>query len=134
MLRVAHREYYTKEKLHRYNLIDSPNCPRCDQLEDYDHKIINCPYVQRIWEETFKLTDKLNDGNGIDLRSKIMGTNKGSTSSILTCHAEILSKILSLQDDANYLIRPKVLVRKAIEVLKKKEKRELIKRDLASIL
>ena len=46
----------------------------------------------------------------------------------------ILCKILSLQDDANYLIRPKVLVRTAVEVLKKKEKRELIKRDLASIL
>ena len=35
LLRVAHREYYTKERLHTYRLIDSPTCPRCEQVEDY---------------------------------------------------------------------------------------------------
>ena len=39
LLRVSHREFYTKEKLHRYRLIDSPICPRCDQIENYVHKM-----------------------------------------------------------------------------------------------
>ena len=40
LLRVAHIEYYTKERLYRYRLTDLPNCPRCNQIEDYDHKIL----------------------------------------------------------------------------------------------
>ena len=133
LLRVAHRDFYTKEKLHRYNLKDSPNCPRCDHLEDYDHKTLNCTYVKKIWDETFRLTDKLYDSNGIDLRSKVMGTDVRSTLAVLTSHAEILNKILSLRDEATYIIRPKIFVRMTFETLIKKERNKMIKRDLKSI-
>ena len=45
ILRVAHGEIYTKEKLHRFGLTDSPVCPRCQETETLEHKFIQCNYI-----------------------------------------------------------------------------------------
>ena len=42
----------------------------------------------------------------------------------MTVHAEILSRILALKDDATYLIRPKYLVEMALKYLAKRETRK----------
>ena len=62
-----------------------------------------------------------------------MGTDVRSTLAVLTSHAEILNKILSLRDEATYIIRPKIFVRMTFEALIKKERNKMIKRDLKSI-
>ena len=49
---------------------------------------------------------------------------------MLTINAEILQRILSLRDDQNYLLRPKLFVKQAICFLRKREKSEQIKNDL----
>ena len=134
LLRVAHREFYTKEKLHRYNLVDSPDCPRCGEQESYDHKIFECIYVERIWKETFKQTDKIYQSDGIGFKEKVLGTNINSNCAVLTCHAEILSRIMLLRDDANHLIRPKIFVRLAIEHIAKREKKPRILESLRDLL
>ena len=135
LLRVAHREFYTKEKLTRYRLIDSPICARCDQVEDYDHKIFNCTYANKIWQEAFRLTDGI-DGPGAnqDTLSKIIGTSLNSNVASLTIHAEILNRIMCLRDDANHLLRPKVFVKLAVQHLVKREKSEELKRRLRDLL
>ena len=51
-----------------------------------------------------------------------------------TLHAEILSRILSLKDNESYLMLPKVFVRNAILYLSKRERKEPIKIELASLL
>ena len=51
LLRVAHKEVYTKEKLCRFRFIDSPNCSRCPGVEDFLHKIFDTDCTKRIWEE-----------------------------------------------------------------------------------
>ena len=135
MLRVAHREFYTKEKLHRYRLIDDPSCPRCDQIEDYDHKIYDCDYVKRIWSETLRITNALSQPpNNLSIKAKVLGTFIESDQLTLTIHAEILKRIMYLKDEANYLLRPKALVKQAIELLSRREKSSDKKRDLEDLL
>ena len=124
LLRVAHGEVYTKEKLHRFGLIDSPACPRCGQVESLEHKFITCTYVERIWLEAFRQIRKL--GVEIDLTDDksnlILGLVKGTDSLQLSIQAEILQRIMYLKATDNYLIRPKVLVTKAVELVAKREK------------
>ena len=135
LLRAAHREYYPKERLHRYGLIDSPICPRCNEIDDYDHRLYNCVYVNKIWIETFKFTDRLSTQPvGIDIISKAIGNNKDATVTGLTIHAEILTRILQLRDEVNYLIRPYTFIRLAIEHLSKRETNEEIKQSLKDLL
>ena len=131
-----HREYYPKERLHRYGLIDSPLCPRCDQVDDYDHKLYDCIYTRKIWEEVFKLTDKLNSlqTNGVTLQNKVIGSNTGLEITGLTIHAEILTRILRLKDETNYLIRTKNFVKLTMDHLIKREIKVDIRQSLKDLL
>ena len=132
ILRVAHGEVYSKEKLVRFGLINNENCPRCGHREDLRHKIIDCPYVKRIWSSVLGMTGlTLNDP---ELENRIIGCYRGCTQAKLTLHAEILSRILSLKDNESYLMLPKVFVRNAILYLSKRERKEAIKIELASLL
>ena len=125
ILRIAHKELYTKEKLHKFGLIDSPLCPRCDQVENFEHKIFRCEYAQRIWKEAFSKTIRLNTG-GIPLNGdtlyRILGGGVENSIITLTIHAEIIARILTLKDDSSYLIRPNKFVENAVNYLIRREK------------
>ena len=123
LLRVAHKELYTKEKLHRFNLINSPQCPRCEEIEDFNHKIKDCEYIKRIWDETLKISAKLDQGGrpGAERIDAILCGGIESSVATMTLHAEILWRILQLRDDSRYLIRPRILVEMATKFLIKRE-------------
>ena len=130
-----HGEPYYRERLYRYNLIDSPDCPRCGELETLTHKLFFCDYVQEIWKKTFQLTNKIR--LAITPNEYILGQILGTiepNNVILTIHAEILSRIRQLSQESNYLILPKIIVRKALEKLAKSEKNNVIKTSLNSLL
>ena len=134
ILRVAHGEIYTKERLHRFGLTDNPNCPRCGNLEDLEHKFITCDYVERIWREAFKFINKINPVDPNESKANlILGLVKGTQPLNLSIQAEILQRIMYLKDEANYLIRPKTLVKRAIELLAKRELDKKVKDQLNNL-
>ena len=55
LLRIAHGDIYTKDKLLRYGMGNDNCCGRCNQIEDLRHKFIECPYTKLIWAEVKKL-------------------------------------------------------------------------------
>ena len=52
----------------------------------------------------------------------------------LTIHAELLVRIRQLKGETNYLVHPKVIIRKALEHLIKRENKDEIKRELEDLL
>jgi len=136
ILRVAHGDIYTKEKLHRFALIDAPNCPRCGQIETLQHKVMECDYVKRIWSSVTYLSNKLRlvDNPTEDPEKTIMGAGSGSNQLIIAIHAEILNRIVNLRDDETYLMRPQIMAKLSIETIIKNERNPEIKNLLASIL
>ena len=136
LLRVAHGEIYTKEKLNRYGLSDSPLCPRCQMVETLRHKFIECPYVDRIWKIALRYTNKLTTENlSLERLDKvILGFHLNSNRTILTIYAEILQRIMSLKDDLDYVLHPKLIVKQALMFLVKRERNNSVKDELISIL
>ena len=135
LLRVAHGDVYTKEKLNRFGLSDTPQCPRCGDIETLQHKFLTCDYVKRIWEATFKLTRKLRPFDINEEKANlVLGLTRESEPIILSIHAEILLRILSLKDEDNFLIIPKVMLRLAVELLIRREKVGEIKSRLKDLL
>jgi len=123
ILRTAHGDVYCKERLYRFGLVDSPTCSRCDQVETIDHKILECRYASMVAKELLKTTNLLRT-NPVDISANIttlMGVVEPNES-ILTIHAEVISRILGLRDTQNYLMRPKCLIRNSIEHLARCEK------------
>jgi hypothetical protein len=49
-LRVYHGDIFTKEKLFRLGLSDSPNCPKCGQIETREHLLFSCPTTKPVWD------------------------------------------------------------------------------------
>ena len=123
ILRVFHGEVYTKAKLNRFGLTDSNECPRCGQPEDLEHKFVTCDYVKRIWDAVFTLTRKLKPLNSpnIGRLEQILDTVNPSKL-VLTIHAEVLQRILSMKEDSTYLVLPKTFAKLAIQYVAKKER------------
>ena len=136
LLRVAHGEIYTKEKLHRYGLADTPACLNCNEVETLQHKIYECGYSHRIWLETLKLTDKLlvSPQPNVDIAQRILGANGHLDKTALTVHAEIILRLLAIRQSTSYLLRPKVLIKHALNYLKVKENCESFKTKIDSLL
>ena len=135
LLRVAHGDIYTKEKLHRFGMIDNLDCPRCGQVEDLNHKFMDCIYAKKIWDVTLNSTGSIltiNPGNEPRIKA-IMGGYIDSSPASLTLNAEILHRLLMLKEDSDYLIHPKQFVKNATIYLLRKEKKREIKEHLKSI-
>ena len=133
LLRVAHGEVYSKEKLARYGLVNDDICNRCGEREDLKHKLIECPYIKRIWQQVRSVTRVTNNIIN-DVENQILGAYKTCGLTTLTLHAEILLRILSLREDASYLVHPRAFVKNTILYLRTKEKKNEIKTELASLL
>ena len=135
LLRIAHGDIYTKVKLHRFGLIDSDKCDRCDRVETLQHKFIECPYVKEIWRHLFGLTNSLFSGNQLSLDpiKASLGTHIGASLTIATINAEILQRILSLRDQ-NYLLHPKRLIEHALKLIHRREKATTIKNEISSLI
>ena len=144
LLRIMHAEVYTKQRLHRFGLTENPNCPRCGELEDLHHKILNCQYAQLIWKEVIKMSRKLSPTPGtrgtpglpnpdrIEIKDILSVSNPFPT--VLAVHAETFQRLLALKDDAQYLIRPIIFAKGIIRHLIMLERRSIIKDDLLSVL
>ena len=136
ILKIAHGDIYTQEKLNRFGLADSDNCPRCGAIETLKHKILECEYVTRIWREVDKLSVKLNNPIVLnqDRIQRALGANEQTTPASLTLHAEILRIIIGLKAGQNYLIHPKNIAHNAVQSLIIKEKKAEIKELFIEVL
>ena len=136
IIRLAHGELYSKDRLARHGLIDNATCPRCNQTETLSHKYFYCSYVSEIWRRTMELTNKLRlsiDPNESTIDRALGCTNEPNITA-LTVHAEIIMRIRNLRDeDANLLLLPRLFVKNATQSIWRRELNRDIKTSLNSI-
>ena len=136
LLRVIHAEVYTKERQHRFGLSDPPNCAKCGELEDLEHKLFRCDYAKRIWDRAIPLTNKLKEvaRPSADRLQTILGVTIDTNKEFLAVHGEILTRILYLKEEAQYLVHPRTFVELAIKYVARNEKSETSKTKLEALL
>ena len=121
LLRAAHGDIYSKSRLYRFGLAEDPQCPRCPEIDDVQHKLLNCTYVRRIWEEVYRVSNRLKPVNqNLEANfseNKMLGASINTTPLVLTLHAEILLRINALKENALFMIRPKNFVKNAVDNL-----------------
>ena len=96
-------------------------------METLQHKLYECNYAKRIWDLVLDLTSALrtSNSNNEEKCDLVIGAVNGTTPELLTVHAEIISRLLYIKEDQNYLLRPKIFVKLALEFLARREiKRE----------
>ena len=132
VLRLSHGELYYRERLFRYNLIENPLCLRCGEIETLMHKYVTCSYIAAIWRAVTKLTMPTINPHQVPIETVLCTREPDLTK--LTIHAEIILRIRLLKPELNYSIHPRIIAKKAIEHLLKKEKNEAIKNELKDLL
>ena len=134
LLRVAHGDIYTKEKLNRFGMVDDPSCPRCGEIETLRHKFLECDYVKRIWKVALEHCRAVTtiDPTTVDQTEAVLGSYLEASTSIITLNAEILQRINSMRDE-DYLIHPKFFVKSALGLVIRREKNGQCKEQLKSI-
>ena len=118
LLRVAHGDWYSKERLFRFGLADDPLCESCGQIETISHKALKCQVKFNIWKSLARQEN-------IDLDSLaepmefVLGMHKHENLASIVVHAELLSMILYKT--------PELPPERIIELVKNKLKRVDIK-------
>ena len=136
LLRVAHGEIYTNERLFKFHLADDAKCVNCDQVETLTHKVYECPYADRIWKETFRKTNQLriNPNENLDTVQRILGATENSSNLLITIHAEILSRILAVKSSSNYMVLPRLMVNSSLKFLRQRERNQAMKNLIDTLL
>ena len=132
LLRVAHGDIYTNEKLFRFGMHDTPECPRCRESDSLQHKFVECDYVKRIWAEAYKYTAATNNPLNINPTEAILGAYKDSSVATVTLNAEIILRISCLKPD-NYQVHPKFFVKAAVATVLRNERQGEVKDMIKSI-
>ena len=114
VLRSIHGDIYCGTRLKKFGLTEIDECPRCQLPETIDHQLYSCSYTKILWELASKVTSiPTSDLN------QILGYDDLHDRTTLTLHAEILSRLLSIERPKQ---EPKTLLKSAITKLSIVEK------------
>jgi hypothetical protein len=47
--RLVNKDFFTRQKLHKYKITDSDKCLACNQVEDFKHLVWECRQVKETW-------------------------------------------------------------------------------------
>ena len=114
LLRSIHGDIYCGTRLKKFGLAETDGCPRCQLPETIDHQLYSCSYTKLLWELTSKVTS-IPTSN----LSQILGYDDLHDRTTLTLHAELLSRLLSIERPKQ---DPKSLLKSAITKLSIVEK------------
>ena len=114
LLRSIHGDIYCGTRLKKFGLSDTENCPRCQLPETIDHQLYSCSYTKLLWDLVSKVTS-IPTSN----LSQIIGYDDLHDRTTLTLHAELLSRLLSIERPKQ---EPKTLLKSAITKLSIVEK------------
>jgi hypothetical protein len=48
--RLIHRDFFTHERMFKFKMVNSPNCPRCGMIESFNHLLWECHESKQIWK------------------------------------------------------------------------------------
>jgi hypothetical protein len=79
-MRAIHGDIYTYERMHRYKMVDTNECPRCGQIETKEHLLLECIHSWNIWTKVFKYIDVVNKTNTRPTIENILNLNHNNDS------------------------------------------------------
>ena len=127
ILRVAHGDIYSNDRLHRFRLRDSSACANCGEaVETIQHRITACPLAQ----ETWTIANEARSAIGISILNdftieNLLGAQDRLDKISLTINAEIIHRLTSKGE--GYCSRQ--LVKSSLKLIRHSEHLTLEQRD-----
>ena len=117
ILRIAHGDIYSNERLCRFGLLEDPKCNNCHEpIEDINHRIIGCPKALLAWNYLNELKLRTGIKPLTDLSmDNLLGAKDRLSKIELALNAELLHRLCAL-GGKEYC--PKLMVRSAVKLIK----------------
>ena len=115
LLRVAHGDVFSNERLHRFGLKETPKCSNCNEPNESPiHRILECPVARSTWEllDEVKLRLGLNRLSDYSIEN-VLGAKDKLSKLELTLQAELLLRIIS--NGERY--EPRRLVKSSLKII-----------------
>ena len=116
VLRIAHGDVYTNDRLCRFGLIDNPKCIHCDHpIETLIHRLIECPNAARAWHLlSLKLSDLDLIPMGQPTLENILGVGEDLPKLTFALVSELALKLASGNGNATC---PEAMVKSCLKVI-----------------
>lgn len=100
LLRAAHGDIFSNERLFRFNLIDSPGCKNCQaQHESTMHRLLECPTAVSAWQHLNELKVRLGLSALTDLSiENVLGAKDKLTKIELALNAELIHSLAAVNE------------------------------------
>ena len=101
ILRVAHGDIYSNERLFRFGLVDNPKCNNCSEpVESRRHRLLECPKATMAWLELNDVKIRLGLNPLTDLTMEnLLGAKDNLDSIELALNAELLHRLAASIND-----------------------------------
>ena len=97
ILRVAHGDIFSNERLFRFGLANDPKCLNCPEpIETIKHRLIECPKAREAWTKLEELKNRagLSTLTAITLEN-VLGADENTSKLELALQAELIHKLTS---------------------------------------
>jgi hypothetical protein len=99
--RLIHNDFFTHERMNRYKMTNTDECPRCNQTETTKHLLGECHHSKHIWDLYNDYMIKLDKANSvISEYSQIY--KAGETAGITIIKAKIIQEMIQIRRPTNW--------------------------------
>ena len=122
ILKVAHGDIYSNDRLLRFGLRDNDICDRCGNPDSRTHRLATCPKAIELWNEVRRLGNLAPiNSNDPEILKKVLGVDQ-PIGDELAINAEFLQILGNTLDSRIMTIPPKIITRIALQKLHNLEK------------
>ena len=130
ILKIAHGDLYTNDRLLRFGLRDNSNCDRCGNEDSRVHRIAECPKAIELWNKLRRLNNlaPLNSDDP-DLLKEVLGINEPINNE-LAINAELLQVLSNTLDQRINTVPADIIIKfilRKLVTLEKGQSKENIK-------
>jgi hypothetical protein len=99
--RLIHNDFFTRERMKRFKMVEDDKCSRCGKQETTFHLLWECEHVQKIWSFFNKLMSNINNiSESINNYSDIFKSNKEAATTIIKI--KIIQELIQIERPMNW--------------------------------
>jgi len=99
--RLIHKDFFSHEKMFKFKMVESPNCPRCGMVETFKHLIWECRESRKIWDSYNEVMNDLNlEIIRINKHQDIYRSENVSTVSVIKM--KIVQELIQIERPTNW--------------------------------
>ena len=93
--RLLHCDIFSRERMFRFKMVESPNCEFCGEIETIKHQLWDCQRAKVVWEFINTLIRQCNLGQQISFENLFTGFNPINTTkeAVMTRLIQMLMQI-----------------------------------------